>query len=68
MNIPEMPNKRKVADEINRLMDAKNVNVQNLSDAIGRPRTTIYNIKNGHASYDLLKKTLDTLDKWEVDK
>jgi predicted transcriptional regulator len=66
MNIPELPDKSNIASEINRIMDEKGVTIQDLSDAMIKPRTTIYNIKKGFASYDLLRKTLDTLDKWEA--
>lgn len=60
-----MPSKEKISQEINRIMDAKGVTIQHLSKAMSKSRTTIYNIKGGHASYDLLKLTLDTLDNWE---
>jgi predicted transcriptional regulator len=65
MNIPKIPDKNKIASEINRLMKEKKVSVQDLSVAMNRPRTTIYNIKQGWASYDMLSKAIDTLDNWE---
>lgn len=47
------------------MMQEKSVSVQDLSVAMNSPRATIYNIKQGWASYEMLTKAIDTLDNWE---
>lgn len=65
MNIPELPDKKKVGKEIERLYKLKGAKVQDLADAIGKTKTTVRNIFHGEASYELMKKTLNVLDKWK---
>jgi transcriptional regulator with XRE-family HTH domain len=65
MNIPELPDKNKVGAEIKRLVDEKGASVQDIATAIGKTKTTVRNIFHGEASYELMKKTLNVLDKWE---
>ena len=60
----DIPNKKSIADEIRRIMTDKGIGVTDLARAIQKPRTTVYNIMDGNASYELLAKTMETLDKW----
>jgi predicted GIY-YIG superfamily endonuclease len=64
MKIPTMPDRTVIGAEIKRLKEAKGITVVDLGRAICKPRQTVYNIMDGNASYDLLKLTLDTLDRW----
>jgi hypothetical protein len=66
MKIPTMPDRTVIGAEIKRLKEAKNISVVDLGRAIRKPRQTVYNIMDGNASYDLLKLTLDTLDRWDT--
>ena len=59
-----MPDKRKIGAEIKRIVDEKNVRPKDLATALGKTKTTVYNIYDGGASYELLKLTLDVLDDW----
>ena len=61
-----MPDRKKIGAKIRRIAIDKDISVRDLADALGKTKTTVYNIYDGGASYQLLQLTLDTLDKWET--
>jgi DNA-binding XRE family transcriptional regulator len=57
--------KQNQANEIIRLMEKHNISNNELARAIKVTPQTIYNVKKGNASYQILDHILLILDNWE---
>jgi DNA-binding XRE family transcriptional regulator len=57
--------KKNQANEIIRLMEKHNISNNELARAIKVTPQTIYNVKKGNASYQILDHILLILDNWE---
>jgi DNA-binding Xre family transcriptional regulator len=64
----KLPDRNTIATEIRRIMDQKKVTGIDLSKALSVTTATVTHLRNGSASYELLKRALDTLDNWEETK
>jgi DNA-binding Xre family transcriptional regulator len=65
MNIPD---KNAIATEIRRIMGEKQIKSIDLAEALRVTQATIVAVRNGSASYELLKRAIDTIDNWEEAK
>jgi DNA-binding Xre family transcriptional regulator len=63
-----LPDKNNIGAEIRRIMADKRITGVALADALNVTTTTVVAIRDGRASYELLKRALDTLDNWEETK
>jgi DNA-binding Xre family transcriptional regulator len=63
-----LPDKNNIGAEIRRIMADKRITGVALADALNVTTTTVVAIRDGRASYELLKRALDTLDNWEESK
>lgn len=63
--IPKLPDKHKIGGEIKQMVSDKGVDIKDLAKAIGRTTQTVKNIFIGNTSYEMLERTIKTLDKWE---
>jgi DNA-binding Xre family transcriptional regulator len=67
-NNMNLPDKNNIGAEIRRIMADKRITGVALADALNVTTTTVVAIRDGRASYELLKRALDTLDNWEESK
>lgn len=56
--------KIKQSNEINKLMDVNSVSALELARALKVSPQTVYNLRKGNASYQLLEHALLILDNW----
>jgi DNA-binding Xre family transcriptional regulator len=61
-----LPDKHAIAQEIRVVMAQKNVTATELAQALGVSKTSMTAIRYGNSSYELMKKTIDTLDRWDT--
>jgi DNA-binding Xre family transcriptional regulator len=59
-----LPDKHAIAQEIRVVMAQKNVTATELAQALGVSKTSMTAIRYGNSSYELMKKCIDTLDRW----
>jgi DNA-binding Xre family transcriptional regulator len=61
-----LPDKYAIGTEIRRIMAEKKISGVDLAESLGVTQATISAVRNGNASYELLARAIDTLDKWEA--
>ena len=60
-----LKNKPEISEMIRTEIARKNISNKDLAVAMGISQTTMSAIRHGNSSYELMVKTMDTIDNWE---